>query len=310
MNIIQTEFKGWTNAYKVSNNSIELIFPSEVGPRVSHLSFKGEKNLFCEVEDHLGKVGGDEWRLYGGHRLWYGPEDPVRTYHPDNEPVEVQIDDQSICLRQTKEPLTGIQKEVRATLHASEPVVHVSHKLTNLGNESICLAPWALSVMAPGGRVLIPQEDFLPHPAGLLPARPLVLWPYVKMADPRYTWGDRLIQIRQKSEPGSPQKIGIRNSKGYAVYENGGVTFTKVIDYIAEGEYIDDGCNFEFFTNDFMLEVESLGPKTLLKPGEETVHNEGWLLTKGALPEDEEPLIKEMENLNQRCRELIQDTCR
>ena len=49
--------------------------------------------------------------------------------------------------------------------------------------------------MAADGRLSVPQEDFIPHPDMLTPARPLVLWPFTRMNDPRFTWGDRLIQM-------------------------------------------------------------------------------------------------------------------
>ena len=59
------------------------------------------------------------------------------------------------------------------------------------------VAPWALSAMAAGGRALIPQEPFVEHGVSFTPARPVVLWRFSRMNDPRFTGGDRLIQFRQ-----------------------------------------------------------------------------------------------------------------
>jgi hypothetical protein len=41
------------------------------------------------------------------------------------------------------------------------------------------------------------------------------------------------------------------------------------------------GCNFETFTNEAMLEVESLGPLAQLEPGQDTSHRESWYLLDG-----------------------------
>ncbi len=70
----------------------------------------------------------------------------------------------------------GIEKEMRLTLSPTAPRVEVVHRLTNRNPWAVELAVWALSVMAPGGRAVIPQEDFVPHPDVLAPARSLVLW--------------------------------------------------------------------------------------------------------------------------------------
>ena len=40
--------------------------------------------------------------------------------------------------------------------------------------------------------------------------------------------------------------------------------------------YPDRGCNFELYTDPNILEVETLGPLTMLSPGEKTEHVETW----------------------------------
>jgi hypothetical protein len=43
----------------------------------------------------------------------------------------------------------------------------------------------------------------------------------------------------------------------------------------------DFGCNAEFFTNERMMEVESLDPLVTLKPEESITHQEDWFLFRG-----------------------------
>jgi hypothetical protein len=89
--IEKVPYGGWDNCYRIYNDEIELIVTSDVGPRIIRYGFIGKENVLCEKADQMGKTGGDEWRIYGGHRLWHSPEDKVRTYFPDNEAVDVKI---------------------------------------------------------------------------------------------------------------------------------------------------------------------------------------------------------------------------
>jgi hypothetical protein len=119
-----------------------------------------------------------------------------------------------------------------------------------------------------------------------------VLWHFTRMNDPRFTWGDRLIQMREDSRVNSKQKIGIRNTKGWAAYELGKDLFIKSVSIISGAAYPDMGCNFEFFTMPGFLEVESLGPLVKLEPDAATEHAEKWWVIPNVdLPKDEAPLI-------------------
>jgi hypothetical protein len=213
-----------------------------------------------------------------------------RTYSSDFEPVEYTWQNNVLKLIQKTEPENGIQKEIEISIQ--EKVVHLTHRLINRNVWPIELAPWCLSVMAAGGRLIVPQEEFIPHPDVLTPARPLVLWHFTRMNDPRFTWGDRLIQLREDSQFDSKQKFGIRNAQGWAAYELGTDLFIKSALLISGAEYPDMGCNFEFFTMPGLLEVESLGPLVKLEPNTATEHKETWWLIPNVdLPRDEASLI-------------------
>jgi hypothetical protein len=72
---VQTvSYRGWPNCIRLANDEIELIATTDIGPRIIHLSKPGGENLFGVMPDTEGETGGDEWRLYGGHRLWHSPE--------------------------------------------------------------------------------------------------------------------------------------------------------------------------------------------------------------------------------------------
>src|SRR2546430_2124605 len=74
-------YRGWKNAYRISNATVELIVLADVGPRIIWYGFVGGDNILHEVAADAGLSGGSEFHLYGGHRLWVSPE-VERTYFP------------------------------------------------------------------------------------------------------------------------------------------------------------------------------------------------------------------------------------
>jgi hypothetical protein len=295
----KVSYGGWKNCLRLTNGKIELIATIDVGPRIIRLGEVGGQNLFKEFKQMLGKTGGKEWRIYGGHRLWHAPEVNPRTYFPDNKPVSYDWDGKTLTLTQDAESTTGIGKQIEITMDARANHVEVRHRLINTNPWSIEAAVWCLSVMAPGGRAIIPQEPYRSHSDYLLPARPVVLWHYTDMADKRWTWGTKYIQLRQDSTAKLPQKCGLLNRQGWAAYTLNGQLFVKKFDAVC-APYPDFCCNTELFTNEEMLEVESLGPLTRIDANGGTAeHTEDWYLhtvevgdTEAAINRKVLPLIK------------------
>lgn len=284
-------YGGWERCAHLSTKDLLLVVPLEVGPRILHFGLHGEPNLLARVTDEQGLTGGRAWRLYGGHRLWVAPEDPVLTYQPDNEPVEHEWADSTLTLRQPVEAVTGLRKEL-----ALEPLdegkgVGLLHRITNQSDQPRTLALWALTCMAPGGRCVIPNETYRPHTEDLLPARPLVLWSYTDLSDPRFCFHRGFLEMRQDPSAVAPQKIGMLNRREWAAYLLGQQVFIKRFPYLEGADYPDFGCNCEFFTNAQILEMESLGPLVTLEPGDVVEHREHWELRHVSLPLDDDELV-------------------
>jgi hypothetical protein len=279
-------YGGWPKCIRLANKTVELIATTDVGPRLIRFGFIGGPNLFRETPD-VGKTGGDAWRNYGGHRLWHAPEIKPRTYAPDNGPIEHQWDGQMLKLIQPTEAPTGVQKEIDVTLDPQCASVFVRHQLVNKNPWPIELAAWALTVMQGPGRAILPQE---PPCNDLLPVRPIGLWGYTNMADPRWKWGPKFVQLACDPAAPTPQKVGLGNKQGWVAYCREGHIFVKRFAFNASATYPDFGCNVECYTRGEMLEVESLGPLTKLNPGEALEHIEVWDLAKGNVGESEQEI--------------------
>ena len=271
------EYKGWKNCYRLSNGLIELVITGDVGPRVIRFGFPGQDNEFFEDTPALGLTGGDAWRIYGGHRLWHAPEDPVRTYCPDNSPVAVGEAGGVVTVTQPTEPATGIQKEMVFTLDG-DACISVEHRLTNRTPWPLELAPWAISPMAAGGVGIVPLPERGTHQANLQPTGGLALWAYTDFADPRWTWGTKFILLRQQPGNTTAQKVGSRCAADWVAYARNGHLFVNHFQPDPAGDYPDLGSRVEVFTNENMLEVETIAPYRRVEPGQTVSHHERWTL--------------------------------
>lgn len=272
------EYAGWPNAVRLANAAVELVVTADVGPRVIRFGFAGGANEFHEVPGERGKTGGAAWRPYGGHRLWHAPENDPRTYNPDNDPVEVQDHGAFVRFVQKTEAATGIGKELDVALDPERARARVTHRLINRNAWSVTLAPWAISVLAPGGVAVLPLPPRGEHPRDLLPTASLTLWSYTEMNDPRWTWGRRFVLLRQDTKAKIPQKAGLATHEGWAAYARGGHLFLKRFASDPARAYPDFGCTVESFTNADMLELETLGALEPIAPGACAEHAETWEL--------------------------------
>lgn len=292
MNSLQIEvvpFGGWQRNLRLANDEIELIVTLEVGPRVLHLAPRGGRNLFCVFPEQLGGAGEPDWQSRGGHRFWVAPEgaeDEPFTYFPDNAPVQYEQTANGAIFRAPDETVNGWRKELEISVDGTR--VELSHRLIGLEGVAVECAPWAISVMAAGGTAIMPQPPLGSHPANLLPNRAMVLWSYTDLTDPRLRLGSRYWTLAQNADQG-PIKIGLnqgggidgQGTSGWVAYALEDVLFVKHFARDAKAVYPDGGCNCEAFSNQSMLEVETLNPLAQLRPGQTLEHRESWQVLAG-----------------------------
>jgi hypothetical protein len=283
--ITKTEFKNYGKCIKLSNDVCELIITTDVGPRVISFCMNGKENIFFEdidrkilwqgdvMDNYYGK--GSVSYLYGGHRLWVAEELVPNTTYPDTTPVDVEYTPNGVILKSNPETENGFQKIVRIELDENEAKVKVAHDVINISDKPQKFAPWALSVLAPGGVEIVPQPQ---RDTGLLSNRKLILWPYTNMSDDRVMWGKEFITLKQDENADVALKFGFNSEEGYASYLNRGQIFTKRFDHDRNAEYPDFGCSFETYTNLLFMEMEGLGRFEEVEPNKSILLIENWEL--------------------------------
>jgi hypothetical protein len=276
----QAIFKNY-KCTQLSNPVISLWLTEEFGPRVIALALTGGTNLFAEVPEARLECPGIGWySLHGGHRLWYAPEYPPITYLPDDEPVEIQEVLHGVKVIQQPEKNTGLVKSITVTLPDDNAHVLLDHKIKNLGAHTVHLAPWTITMMRPGGTAILPLQIENEDEFGVLPNRTVNLWPYTQLNSPQLIFTDRYIFIDAKIGD-EKLKIGCPNPRGWLAYSLEGCLFVKFTSFDPLGYYFDRRCSSEFYCDPAVLELEALGRRVMLEPGQSVQLKEEWKVFPG-----------------------------
>ena len=285
-------YENYGNCLSLSNGVVTAFVTVDVGPRIIWFGFNGGENLLCtdldrdtSIEDpSLEEAYGDGsvYHFYGGHRLWTSPEDDIKSHYPDNDPVKWEQTETGAVFTPPRQRHNHVQHQMELSFGIGA-TLQILHRITNVGKEAQTFAPWAITQMAPGGVAIIPQAA---AETGLLANRVMPVWPYTNLADSRVYFGDRYITLQQDPFNHRAFKIGTNNEAGWAVYLNQSIAFIKKFaPWQANGIYPDFGVNFETYTGNYFLELESLGELCEVQPGATVTHEEQWdLKLIGMLP--------------------------
>jgi len=297
VNVKLIEYKNFGKCIEISNSQVQVIVTVDIGPRIINYSFIDGENIMFEDLERAVKMTGEEfacygnktWYLYGGHRLWTSPEGPVRSKYPDNDAVSYEILENGAVFSPDEQVWNQYKFEIEVLLDEDSTEVTLIHRITNCGAWNITLAPWAITVLSPGGIEIVPQAT---TETDLLPNRVMAFWPYTNLKDERMIWGKSYLGLISKPEIKQNFKFGTNNEHGFSMYFNHGDLLIKKFAPKANGNYPDGGMSFETYVAGPFIEIESLGELTELAPSETVSHTEYWTLFKEDAPNglDEEKI--------------------
>jgi hypothetical protein len=281
LSIEKIAWGGWPNCWCVTNGEVELIITSDIGPRIMRYGFAGGQNFFKVFEDQLGKSGEPDWQFRGGHRVWLAPEDRDLTYAPDNSSAQITVENGILTATQPVEPTTGLRKQLIVKMSGSGADVEVIHRMQNTTASPVEVSAWALTMLTPGGTAITGFPARGSHADILAPTNPLVMWAFTNLTDPRWTFLEKYLVLRQDPSNTDHTKLGLFNEDTWGAYLLGSELFLKWYQADPGKAYPDMGCSCELFTSEVMLEVETLGPLTRLEPNGWVDHTENWTLHRG-----------------------------
>ena len=249
-------------AYRAEHADVEIVVGVSAGPRILRFGLIGGPNLLVDRDPTDLRVG--QWRLFGGHRLSVAPEGHS-SYLPDNAPCEVTIDGPRLTAAR---PLGRAHTRRALTITPAitdGPGFDLLHRLDFMGPGRWSGALWAITCVPPVGLVTSPATSGLRH------------WSQHR---------DPLARAQFAASPGGEivvapnarrAKAGWYSPAGRIVHHQPEGTFVIETPYVpARSACVDRGCNIEVFTCAHFLELETLGPRTSLAPGQSVTHAQRW----------------------------------
>lgn len=260
----------------LENEHLRVEVLAAAGPRIVRLNLAGSsENVLGEVAEAGWDTPWGHYRLYGGHRLWAAPENSL-TSAPDDDGLAVEERPSGLKLERL-EPQSMLRKTIEFELASDRAAMTVRHGLRNEGETTVEQAPWAITLLPLGGTAILPQQRGPITSNEFLPNRSLTFWPYSSVSDPRLELGDELVLVHG-APAATPFKIGYLSRTGLVAHYRNGILLQKSFDPELEGEHADMGSNAEVYCDNQLLELETLGPLSLLEPGAEAWHEERWQL--------------------------------
>jgi len=266
---------------RLANPSIWLEVLASGGPRLVRLGLaESSANLLAETPDLGWDTPNGRYELLGGHRLWFAPEDPAAVAVPDGEGLAIEPAAGGVRLTGGPEAATGLVRSFDIHLHPTGPSFTICLEIANRGRDAIELAPWSITQLPLGGRVVLPQPR---ASAGhrVRPNRNVVLWPYTSWEDGRIAVRDGFVAVR--ATPGDDLKLGCFTDLGWVAYERDGVVLVRHFEPALGERHPDLECNVETYCGPRYLELEVLGPLRLIPPGGTSLLQERWELHSSGL---------------------------
>lgn len=281
-------YKNYGRCVSISNGKIEALVTIDLGPRIISFGFLHGQNFMCTDREGLGFENkgnyeeffgkGRKWENLGGHRIWVSPESYPETYTPDDKPVKYEITKNGAVFTPEADVEVGTAKTLEIKMSDDSNTMQVDIAVKNITLAPKDFAVWSLSVCSAGGCMIIPMNT---NDTGLLPNRIVSVWPYTDMSDNRIYWGKKYVTVKQDVDAKEPIKLGFDLNCGTAYYQLGNEIFKK--NYKTnhpDGCYPDGGCSFETYTNNVMLEFETLSELKTVNAGEFNTLSEIWSVSE------------------------------
>lgn len=279
------DYENYGKCVCITNDVIQVYVSVDVGPRILWYGFKDGENLLyndinrisAKKSEGITKAFGEgaEYQFFGGHRLWASPEDPVLSYYPDCHPVEWQQTERGAKFTAQPQPVNDVRHSMEIVLSNDGDELQILHEIENLRDEERTYASWGITQYNVGGIEIIPVVD---RYDSLAANRLISFWSYVNYDDERIHLGRDFVTVKTADMP--CLKIGFNNASRWSCYVNQGAAIIKKFDYDPALNYPDYGCNYETYTDPYIMEMECVGPNMKLKKGQSAKHRETWIIKK------------------------------
>ena len=290
---------GYSKCIRLFNETTSVVLEPNCGGRVLEYSLNGHNVLLIDPRD-------DGWTIEKGTtplgpcagRFDFGPETTTPS-HPDlwlGRWMPEITGTRSARMTSAKDKVTGVQLTREFTLAKNTSFLRCTQIITNVSDTTkqyfhwsrtfaegngICVVP-----ITPGSR--FPKEYIIYGPGNVMNFRP--------DEHPNVRVRDGYLEII--GEPPHP-KFGFDSSAGWFAYlMRSNIVFLKKFPVYPDRVYGEmAGLTISiFYYKDLMTELEPIGPRETLKPGESVSFSEDWWLFPYTFPEDRTVDLKALED--------------
>ena len=280
-------FHGYSKSIELSVGQARAVLFPEVGGRVLEFSVDGKEAMFLDEQDKNWQPGKPSSSSAG--RFDYGPELTVIS-HPkiwSGEWTGVITANHTAKLTSPKEEAAGIQLTREFTLDGGEvTVLHCQQTIHNIAKDVREVCHWGRSFSPGGGICLIPLGDRpskFPSKYAMYEEGAII---NVRNSDDKIRERDGFLEIL--SPPRKP-KLGFDSSAGWLGYLMPNDTlFVKVFKTYPDRVYNEAaGLTLSvWYPTGPRIELEPIGPRERLQPGESASFTESWLVLPFSFPKD------------------------
>lgn len=280
---------GGLAAVELRTPKVRLVAITAMGPRIAFWGRPGGDNLMLW---HPGKYRRGPWDLMGGHRLWVwrpGADEAEETYAADNRPCTVEILPNGFTVTAAVDPGLLTQRGFTVTARAADRI-EIEHFVTNRSAMLWSGGLWAITSTRPtaGTTYAVPLGDDSDWDYATIIA--VKKWGHNQgtktFHDPQFELTDDAFLLLPGGRESKRMLKADAGVIGMHVPELQ-LVFAKQADYLPEGQY-PLGTNLALYNgkDNFMAEMETMGPGATVKPGRTLKHTETWVLreAKSALP--------------------------
>ncbi len=257
----------------IAAGPVAALITIDKGPRILSYSFSGEENILFTENQAKQETGFHAW---GGHRITIAPEQED-SFYPDNEPVTYTVSENGVEFTAPRRKNSGLQLSMELLFNEQTADMMAVHTLKNHAKERIHLGLWSITMLLPGGTLLLPQNISPAEPS--VPSRIFAFWPGSSPRDHRLHLGedDQYIRLKAQCE-NRPLSLGINNQAGWAAYVLGKNTLLQRYVHSEGVWYPNHGCSFRASVTGSCLQLETFSPLYWLEPGEAIRHAENFSL--------------------------------
>jgi hypothetical protein len=285
MNTKNIKFDG-LDAIEITTPRLRLVAVYGTGPRIAFLGKDGGENLLY-WDPTFSNARGD-WKIRGGHRVWNtrpGADESEDSYGADNEPCTVTTEGDALVLTGAEHPFMKTRRGFKIR-QIDDLTFEITNFLTNTGDMLYSGGVWSITCSNPKGgkKYGIPLGD-RSQAWDLIQ----ILFPRAwaghnsRLDDPQITYNQDFLLV-------DPQGV---ETKRMVMAPQGVIAWTwpeKKMSFIKKAEYDQTGqyplnCNLAFYVgpDNFMLEMEAMGPMQTLLPGQTVSLKETWKITDQVL---------------------------